>query len=337
MKATIFLSGGKDVYSFPFDFLDPSFVKVQVQSEDGSLKELTYKKDYIVDSNKTIALQNVATSATDIVIIYRKTPSDQKVVFNNASVIRSKDLNTMDIQLLHLTEETQDVVEHNSMIVNEDTNTWEAQGRRIAHLSDPIEPEDAVTKQYLKDWTDRAENASIRAETAQVDIITRETNILAKEEASRKHEEQSKEWALKSQASAEKAEASKTNAKTSETNAKTSETNAADYAKRAKEAMEAVQANTNTVQSCTSTVTEKHAEVVSRTATLDKTVETVKGYADTAQKCIVSGAIPNAEKAVANGVATLNANGNVVQTAEKAKVLENTVIVLSNGTKIWVE
>ncbi len=308
-----------------------------MQGEDGSLRELEYKNDYTVDSNKTVTLHNVSTTDTDVVIVYRRTPSDQKVVFNNASVIRSKDLNTMDIQLLHLTEETQDVVEHNSMIINDETNTWEAQGRRIAHLSDPIDPTDAVTKRYLKDWTDRAENASIRAETAQVDVITREANVLAKEKASRENEELSKEWALKSQASAEKAEASETNAKTSETNAKTSETNAADYAKRAKEAMEAVQANTNTVQSCTSTVTEKHAEVVSRTATLEKTVETVKGYADTAQKCIVSGAIPNAEKAVANGVATLNADGNVVQTAEKAKVLENTAIVLSDGTKIWVE
>ncbi len=263
MKATIYMEGGKESYSFPFDFLDPSFVKVSIQAEDGTARELTYQTEYNVTKDKKVVLNGgVSTTVKDTVVVYRETPTNQKVVFNNASVIREKDLNTMDIQLLHLEEENQDRVERDSMIVNPETNTWEARGRRITNVANPQEDGDAVNLSCLKDWDAKAEAAANRAETAQRNAETaqriaethssiagtylekgNEAKNTAKKWATATTSpddeadsasptgktQSSRTWALSAKDSESKAKVSESNAKTSEVNAKTSENNAKAY------------------------------------------------------------------------------------------------------------
>lgn len=106
--------------------------------------------DYSV-SDRQLTL-NKAIPANSLLKIYRETTTDTIVSWNDASVLRAKDMSLQEVQLLHLAEETADKVFDTGMsTAPTNTNVWDGQYKRITNLLDPQEDGDAVTLRYVND------------------------------------------------------------------------------------------------------------------------------------------------------------------------------------------
>lgn len=93
-----------------------------------------------------------AIPANSLLKIYRETTTDTIVSWNDASVLRAKDMSLQEVQLLHLAEETADKVFDTGMsTAPTNTNVWDGQYKRITNLLDPQEDGDAVTLRYVND------------------------------------------------------------------------------------------------------------------------------------------------------------------------------------------
>lgn len=93
-----------------------------------------------------------AVAKDSLLKIYRETTTETIVSWNDASVLRAKDMSIQEVQLLHLAEETADKVFDSGMsTAPTNTNVWDGQYKRITNLLDPQEDGDAVTLRYVND------------------------------------------------------------------------------------------------------------------------------------------------------------------------------------------
>ena len=92
-KAVYRAVSSQTIYSFGFDYLNKTFVKVKLGGQD-----LTYLQDYTVDE-KTIKLTNQPTQGVDLEI-YRSTSTEQTVQWEDSSIFRANTLNLFQTQLL---------------------------------------------------------------------------------------------------------------------------------------------------------------------------------------------------------------------------------------------
>jgi microcystin-dependent protein len=99
-KAKYTATGATRTFTVPFQYLDKSHVVVKL---NGSLK--TSGTDYTFTSASTI---NFTTAPTGTVEIYRSTPTDPLVDFQDASVLTEADLDTSARQPLYLAQESAD-------------------------------------------------------------------------------------------------------------------------------------------------------------------------------------------------------------------------------------
>lgn len=257
--------GTQLLYTFPFSYLRKKFIKVDVLHADNSITSLTYGVDYGVN-DLSLTLTNPAKVGEHL-IIYRQTTTDKIITWNDGSILLASDMNTEDVQMLHLQEEQQDYIQAHSINTKTDSATkevlWDALNHRVINVSDPKDPQDAVTKHYLEnvqggfvaantilvqEATNQASAAKASqeaAKTSETNAHTSETNSEISHQNSKKWAEatespdgeadmdsttgktqSSRSWALYSKTKAQEAKTSATNAKTSESNAKDSETNA---------------------------------------------------------------------------------------------------------------
>lgn len=143
-KATVFFKGGKKVYTFPFPYLSKQFVKARWDKTNSSVL-LEYNRDYTIEGQNLTLVQE--GSAEDTLCIYRQTPTDSLVDFNDGSILLASELDKMSVQLLHVAEEQNDSIHLSGMFAEDDA--WQARGFRIKNLGNPVEPTDAVTLDYL--------------------------------------------------------------------------------------------------------------------------------------------------------------------------------------------
>lgn len=136
-------TGSQKLFDIPFDYLRTSFVKTNVDDI-----VLTYGEDYVI-INRQIEF-TVAPISGSHVVIYRETTTDRLVSWADASVLKASDMTINQVQQLHILEEQQDWTKTNN-IVMEGTIGWNARFHRIINVGDPVEPQDAVTKQYVED------------------------------------------------------------------------------------------------------------------------------------------------------------------------------------------
>ena len=147
-KATIFYEWeqGKSAYNFPFPYLSKQFVKVRVDHANASTL-LEYNRDYTIEG-QTLTLTPVHPFVSGATLcIYRQTPTGSLVDFSDGSILLASALDKMSIQLLHITEEQNDILHLEGMFVSE--GAWQAQGRRIKNVAAPVEATDAVHLAYL--------------------------------------------------------------------------------------------------------------------------------------------------------------------------------------------
>lgn len=257
--------GTQLLYTFPFSYLRKKFIKVDVLHADNSITTLTYGVDYVVN-DLSLTLTNPAKEGEHL-IIYRQTTTDKIITWNDGSILLASDMNTEDAQMLHLQEEQQDYIQAHSINTKTDSATkevlWDALNHRVINVSDPKDPQDAVTKNYMETvqggfvaantilvqeatkQASAAKSSQEAAKTSETNAKTSETNSEISHQNAKKWAEttespdgeadmdsatgrtqSSRSWALYSKAKAQEAATSATNAKTSETNAKASETNA---------------------------------------------------------------------------------------------------------------
>lgn len=233
-------------------------MKVQIGNEGQSL---TYPSDYTVD-DRSVVLKD--TPAVGVAIrVYRETSSDRIVEWADGAFIKASQMTLENLQQLHLIEEAQDYPILNSLSTYPDGVNFNALGSRVINVSDPKDPQDAVTKNYMETvqggfvaantilvqeatkQASAAKSSQEAAKTSETNAKTSEINSEISHQKAKKWAEatespdgeadtdsttgktqSSKEWALYSKTKAQEAATSATNAKSSETNAKTSETNA---------------------------------------------------------------------------------------------------------------
>lgn len=250
--------GTTNKFYFGFDYINKQFVKVQIGNEGQSL---TYPSDYTVD-DRSVVLKD--TPAVGVAIrVYRETSSDRIVEWADGAFIKASQMTLENLQQLHLIEEAQDYPILNSLSTYPDGVNFNALGSRVINVSDPKDPQDAVTKNYMETvqggfvaantilvqeatkQASAAKSSQEAAKTSETNAKTSETNSEISHQKAKKWAEatdspdgeadtesvtgktqSSKEWALYSKTKAQEAATSATNAKSSETNAKTSETNA---------------------------------------------------------------------------------------------------------------
>ena len=123
-------------FTVPFDYLNRTFVRVYLKDI-----EKTQGTDWSFISPTVIECA-VAPTAGETLTIRRVTSPNRIVDFKDASVLRSLDLNTSQLQVLHIAEEAKDMVV--DTISKDSYGNLDARWRRIVHVSNPVEDGDAL-------------------------------------------------------------------------------------------------------------------------------------------------------------------------------------------------
>ena len=221
-------TGTQTIFTFPFDYINKTYVKATLNGV-----ALSYGIDYEVNGNEI-----TFTNAPDgLLTIFRETPTDRLVEWNEGSVFLASDLTLAQIQQLHIIEETQVWAKANVLSEDEITKEWQGRFKRIINILDPVDPQDAVTLAYmqstqngyiqdvtnLKNQTAQyADNAKASAQSATASALSASTS----EQRANTHLNTVKTYA--------------TTANNHATKAKASEDNAQKYAQEAKYASENV-------------------------------------------------------------------------------------------------
>lgn len=137
--------GSQTNFSIPFDYLRPSFVHVAVNDAEVS--------EGFTVSNRGIMFDTAPAKAA-LVKIYRKTPTSRLVSWADASILKAIDMTIAEVQQLHILEEASDWSKTNSIVLDEEGNTWQGRNCRMSNIADPTEAQDVVTKNYLENTED---------------------------------------------------------------------------------------------------------------------------------------------------------------------------------------
>ena len=288
--------GSTNKFYFGFDYINKQFVKVRVGAEGSPL---TYLTDYTVDG-RSVTL----TDTPDVGVairVYRETPSDRIVEWADGAFIKASQMTLESLQQLHLIEEAQDYPILNSLSKYPDGINFNAWGSRVINVSDPEDPQDAVTKHYmesvqdgfvarntslLEQTTTQANNAKNSASSSATSASQSASSASASETSNQSAKkwaestsspdwetdtdsttgltQSSRSWALYSKTKAQEANTSATNAKSSETKAKTSETNA--KSSETKAATSEAHAKTSETNAKASETNAKTSEINAETA-----------------------------------------------------------------------
>lgn len=225
-------NGSTTDFNVPFDYLAKKFVKVTVDSREklgGDYGDTT--KDYFFVDKTTIRFNTAPASGTEIIIRRYTSATDRIVSFKDASVLKAKDLDVSTIQTIHIAEEGRDII-NDALIVDKEGN-WDAKGKRIVNVGDPIDDNDAITLKFYKEDAKGAYQAKLDAEAARDAAKVSETKAKASEVNAKESEVNSKASAgtavsaakhadtvmAENQAIIEEARQIQTNVETSESNA----------------------------------------------------------------------------------------------------------------------
>lgn len=169
-KAKIYLTSSSSVkdYNFAFDYINKTYIKVKIGVGSEPLK---YGSDYTVVDH-TVRLVNNPPDE-QLLEIYRETPTDRTVEWYDSSILRAKDLNLYNIQMLHINEENIDKLLDSGIQEDKLDNKWDGRLKVLKNLADPVEDQDAVTKSYLS----KTKDSFIQQSQDKVNEATRQATI----------------------------------------------------------------------------------------------------------------------------------------------------------------
>jgi hypothetical protein len=227
--------GSNRDFSVTFGYIDKTHIKVYV----GGVEDTTFT--WVNDT----MVRTTSTPSNGVVVkIQRITPKTALTDFVNASTLNEADLDRSLLQAIFVAAEAFDEVEANMSLDTDDR--WDAQNKRIKNVADPVNPQDAATKQWSEtsgsSFVSQAQAQAQAAATSASAAATSATNAATS--------------ASTASTQASNASTSATNAANSASAAATSATNAANSATTATtKASEAATSATNAQNSANAAAT----------------------------------------------------------------------------------
>ncbi len=238
-KVYLTCSNSQTNYTFAFDYINVKYVKATINGGN----PLTWGTDYVVNGHTLTLTKSPAQGG--LLLIYRETPTDKTVEWYDSSILRAKDMNLFNTQLLHVNEENVDRLADSGIQEDKLDNRWDAREKPIKNLKAPTEDTEAVNLGFLKKTQESYLNASqakVNEATTQAQLATNQANnakeyarqAKASADAASMSQVQASTKASEAQANASSASNSASNASTSADNASASETNAFNSERTAK-------------------------------------------------------------------------------------------------------
>ncbi|WP_087502336.1 phage tail fiber protein [Pseudomonas sp. SID14000] len=143
------LDGTRTEFPISFEYLARRFVQITLIGPT-SRKVLAVTTDYRFVSPtllKTTIVRGGSDGYTSIEVRRVTSATDRIVDFTEGSLLRASDLNTSQIQAIHIAEEARDLADY-VVSVNGD-NTTNAKNRRIVNVAPGVDGTDAVNKNQL--------------------------------------------------------------------------------------------------------------------------------------------------------------------------------------------
>lgn len=141
-KAVHTADGATKSYTIPFEYLSRSHVYISV---DGNSVPYSYTHAYGITFD-TAPVKN------SIIIIERQTPYDEPfITWTDGTVLIADDLNAQLLQVLFVLQENQEALV-GALAYDPLLDAYDALNHRITNLADPIDPQDAVTKQFFENY-----------------------------------------------------------------------------------------------------------------------------------------------------------------------------------------
>jgi hypothetical protein len=135
----------QQAYALTIEYLSSEFLTVTV---DGSPATFT-----VSDDHDTLTISSPTISGGEAIEVVRSTPAgdDERLVdFQDLAQCRQQDLDRSSLQLLHIAQETLDVMTAAERLeLNVGTGQWDGESRKIQAVADGVASSDAVNKGQL--------------------------------------------------------------------------------------------------------------------------------------------------------------------------------------------
>lgn len=159
------LNGSAKDFAIPFEYLARKFVVVTLIGVDRKVLVLNTDYRFTSPTQITTTVAWGTGSGYDMIEIRRMTSATDRLVdFSDGSLLKAYDLNTSQIQSLHIAEEARDLTA-DTIAVNNDGNL-DARGRRIVNLANAIDPTDAISYGQVMAMSDGAYQSMQQAVSA---------------------------------------------------------------------------------------------------------------------------------------------------------------------------
>lgn len=137
-------TSGQTDFAFNFDYLEDEHVTVEING----VVQLTSAYSIVTSPSKKVVL-NVGATAGQIVRVRRKSQPDTNLVdFVNGSVLTESELDRAYLHNRYLNEEISELNDA-SLQVKPGTTSFSASNENIKDVVDPVDPQDAATKNYV--------------------------------------------------------------------------------------------------------------------------------------------------------------------------------------------
>ena len=146
---TYTLNGSLKDFAIPFEYLARKFVVVTLVGATRRVLVLNSEYRFTAKTQITTTVAWGGAQGFDSIEIRRVTSATERLVdFNEGSILRAYDLNTSQIQSLHISEESRAIADNS---LQRGGVNWDALGFPIKNLGEPTALGDVTTVQFVND------------------------------------------------------------------------------------------------------------------------------------------------------------------------------------------